>query len=571
MKSALVVVTALWTMSLVITSTPRAGEGPLQGPARGTSARMSPHADGLFQTSHDCIACHNGLTSASGENVSIGAAWRASMMANSARDPYWQASVAREMRDHPAAVDDIADECTICHMPMARARAKAGGRKPGAVESDALAADGVSCTLCHQIGSDRLGSPASFTGGFSLAFPTSGAPRTMFGPFEVDAGQTSVMRSATGVTPTEAPHVQQAELCATCHTLYTKALGANGQVVGSLPEQVPYLEWRHSAFSDPGVNDRGRDPGVNDRGRDPGVNNARSCQSCHMPDVDHPTPIASVLGEPRAGLSRHTFLGGNFFMLRMLDRYRTDLHVEAPAPELDESVRSTIRQLQSDTATVSIPSTALDAGRLRVDVAVSNLTGHKLPTGYPSRRAWLHLTVRDRAGRTVFESGAVEPSGAIRGNDHDVDGARVEPHYREITSADQVQIYESVMADLAGRPTTGLLSATAFIKDNRLLPRGFNKATAADDIAVRGTAAADDDFDGSGDRLRYIVDVTSASPPFDVEVEVRYQPIAYRWAENLKSYPIDVTRRFVSLYEAMAGESSVVVAHAAAHVTANTH
>ena len=49
----------------------------------------------------DCIACHNGLRTPSGEDVSIGASWRASMMANSARDPYWQAAVRRETIDHP--------------------------------------------------------------------------------------------------------------------------------------------------------------------------------------------------------------------------------------------------------------------------------------------------------------------------------------------------------------------------------------------------------------------------------------------------------------------------------------
>src|SRR5688572_30210979 len=70
------------------------------------------HADGLFQTSSECMACHNSLTTPSGEDVSIGAAWRGSMMANSARDPYWQASVRREIMDHPDAVEEIENECS---------------------------------------------------------------------------------------------------------------------------------------------------------------------------------------------------------------------------------------------------------------------------------------------------------------------------------------------------------------------------------------------------------------------------------------------------------------------------
>src|SRR5450759_5261565 len=54
-----------------------------------------------FQTSDRCLACHNGLTAPSGKDVSIGFDWRSTIMANSARDPYWQASVRREDIDHP--------------------------------------------------------------------------------------------------------------------------------------------------------------------------------------------------------------------------------------------------------------------------------------------------------------------------------------------------------------------------------------------------------------------------------------------------------------------------------------
>src|SRR5215472_15594504 len=49
-----------------------------------------------FQTSDRCQACHNGLTTPTGEDISIGVSWRSSIMANSGRDPYWMASVRRE-------------------------------------------------------------------------------------------------------------------------------------------------------------------------------------------------------------------------------------------------------------------------------------------------------------------------------------------------------------------------------------------------------------------------------------------------------------------------------------------
>jgi hypothetical protein len=364
----------------------------------------------------------------------------------------------------------------------------------------------------------------------------------MLGPFEIDRGRTALMRSATGVVPEEARHVQESELCATCHTLFTTALGPKGEPIGSLPEQVPYLEWRNSAF----------------RG-------SRSCQACHMPVVDHQMRIASVVGEPREGLSRHTFLGGNFFMLRLLNRNRTALGVTALPEELEAAAAATVRQLQSNTASVAIGEVTLRGGRIRFDVAVSNKAGHKLPTGYPSRRAWLHVTVRDSQGRALFESGAVDGRGAIAGNDQDQDPLRVEPHYDRIAAAGQVQIYESVMVDSAGAPTTGLLRGVGFVKDNRLLPDGFDKRAADADIAVRGEALDDQTFGAGGDRITYDVELAGAAPgALGIEVELRYQPIAFRWARNLSSYDAAEARRFVSYYEQMASESSVVLAKATA-------
>src|SRR5579862_7479530 len=64
-----------------------------------------------FQTSDRCMACHNGLATRTGEDISIGVNWRTSMMANAGRDPYWMAGVRRELIDHPAAAAHIQDEC----------------------------------------------------------------------------------------------------------------------------------------------------------------------------------------------------------------------------------------------------------------------------------------------------------------------------------------------------------------------------------------------------------------------------------------------------------------------------
>lgn len=519
--------------------------------AQDSGAPDGVHAGIAFSTAQTCMACHNGLTSSAGEDVSIGSDWRASIMANSSRDPYWQGAVRRETIDHPEAAAAIEDECAICHMPMSRTRAHAAGRKgqvfahlPVAQTNEAadkLAHDGVSCTLCHQITARGLGTRASFTGGFAVE-GRPGEPRPIFGPFQIDKGRTRIMQSASGFQPTEAAHMRGSELCATCHTLYTTALGPGGKTIGTLPEQVPYLEWRHSAFPADG----------------------QTCQSCHMPVVSGDTPIASVLGAPRTGLSRHVFRGGNAFMLRMLNRYRAELGVAALPQELDRTLGATIAFLRADTAALTIERAAASGGRLELDLLVRNMAGHKLPTGYPSRRAWIDLLVQDRDGQPVFESGHLGPDGSIAGNDNDSDPARYEPHYREIREAGQVQIYESILLDPAGRVTTGLLKAIRYGKDNRLLPRGFDKAAAHEDFAVIGDAMQDADFTGGSDSVRYTVDVSTFTGPFSVTATLYFQPIGFRWARNLQPYDAGETRRFVRYYDSLAANSAEVLARSTA-------
>ena len=503
----------------------------------------------LFQPSGQCMTCHNGVATPSGEDVSFGTLWRASMMAHSARDPYWQAGVRREVTDHPRAQAAIENECSRCHMPMAHVQTQALGRQlsvfanlPAVVvgAADPLAVEGVSCAVCHQIKSDSLGTKSSFTGGFVIDLTTPLEQRQMFGPYDVDRGRTALMRSATGLVPTPSTHIQQSEVCATCHTLYTHTLNAAGEPTSEFPEQMPYQEWLHSEFRD-----------------------TESCQSCHMPVVTQPTPITSVLGEPRENLSRHDFRGANFLMLGVLNRFRADLGVVARPAELDAAIMRTKTFLQSSSATVSVDRAEFVQGRLEADIVLRNLAGHKLPTAYPSRRVWLRVTVHDEQRRLVFSSGEVEPTGAIAGNDNDLDATRFEPHYREIRSGDEVQIYEAIMGTETRAVTTGLLSAVSYLKDNRILPRGFDKRTAPGDVAVHGDALADPDFGAGEDRVRYSIDTGGVRGPFTIEVQLWYQSIAYRWAQNLRGYSSAEPQRFVAYYDQMAPGAALMLTRAA--------
>jgi hypothetical protein len=510
--------------------------------------------DQPFLTSDRCIACHKGITTSEGQDVSIGFDWRPTMMANSGRDPYWQAAVRRELVDHPDASAAIQNECSRCHMPMANETARRGGgtgsvfanvphaANPG--PEAALAADGVSCSICHQIRPDGLGEEESFVGGFTIAAAGPPDGRRVFGPFEPDEGGVGIMRSATGYRPTEGSHVQTSELCASCHTLLTHAILDTGHEGPEFPEQVPYQEWQASDF-----------PGRGER-----------CQTCHMPEVSEAVPVTSVLGQPRSEVSRHVFRGGNFFMLKVLSRYRDELGVMALPQELQLAAARTVDHLRGSTATVDVVPLESDDGTVSFDVRVRNLAGHKFPTAYPSRRAWLHVRVRDTVGRTVFESGAFRDDGSIAGNDNDERGDRYEPHHATIDDPRQVQIYEAVMVDENGTVTTGLLEADRWVKDNRLPPEGFDPSGAEHRIGVYGDAADDPSFGDGGDRVRYRIPDAGGRGPYDVEVELWFQPIGYRWAHNLDEYDTFETDRFGRYYREMASASALPVASMSARI-----
>jgi hypothetical protein len=505
----------------------------------------------LFQPSAQCTTCHNGLTTPAGEDVSLGTSWQPSMMANSARDPYWHAGVRREVIDHPGAQTAIENECSRCHMPMAHVTTHLSDQTQrvfvnlpagGNAAADPLAIDGVSCTLCHQMTADKLGEHESFTGGFVVDTVKPIEQRRIYGPFDVTTGRAALMRFATGFEPSAGSHIQRSEVCATCHTLFTHALGANGQGIGELPEQVPYQEWRHSDFRE-----------------------TKSCQDCHMQPVELPTPIASVIGEPREHLSRHDFRGANFLIPALLNRFRSELGVTAAPSELDAAVGRSKTYLRDHAAAIAIAGSRTGQ-RVEAEIHVRNLAGHKLPTAYPSRRAWLHVTVRDSSGRTVFSSGEPQPTGAITGNDNDENAARFEPHYREIRSSDQVMIYEAILGSSDGAVTTGLLTAVSYLKDNRLLPQGFTKEDAADEVKPRGGAATDPDFVGGSDRVRYSIDPGGAQGPFTIEAQLWYQPISYRWAMNLSGYDAPEPRRFVAYYTSMSATAATMVTSASATI-----
>ena len=135
----------------------------------------------------------------------------------------------------------------------------------------------------------------------------------------------------------------------------------------------------------------------------------------------------------------------------------------------------------------------------------------------------------------MFSSGGVEPSGAIAGNDNDQDGTRFEPHYREIRSPVEVQIYEAIL----GTPNQGKSRPGCYQRCRISRTTGScrgDSTSARRPLTSPCTAmrASDPDFAAGEDRVRYSVDTAGARGPFTVRrAQLWYQSIAYRWARNL--------------------------------------
>jgi hypothetical protein len=493
---------------------------------------VEPGAPHPFLASPTCAQCHSqtpsarALTSANGDDASPFGTWQATAMANSFRDPYWRAQMAREVELAPERKSAIETLCITCHAPIAHHDAVLHGSPvpdfAGAL-AHPLAADGVSCTICHRAQPEGLGTPATFNG----KLPIRGEP-VLFGPFAEPS--TAPMFTHTGYTPTHGAHVSKAALCGSCHTLYTSPPGRATPFL----EQAPYLEWRNSVYSD----------------ENGATAESRTCQECHMPDAGSMRIARSPSGldfaiQVRDEVRTHTFVGGNALLIDLLRENAAELGVTASEGALRRNASAARALLSHSTARVTIERLSRTEGVLEFDVRVENLTGHKLPSGYPARRAWLDVEVR--AGRTsLFESGDYDDAGRLKNIADEFDIA----HADVIESASQVAVYEMVALDGAGKPTTNLTTMTELKKDTRLLPRGWKKdGPHADETKPRGVDG-DDDFTAGSDVVTYRTRVPADAGELTVAARFFYQSIPPAWSGALDASRTEEAQTFLRMLRA---------------------
>jgi hypothetical protein len=150
-----------------------------------------------------------------------------------------------------------------------------------------------------------------------------------------------------------------------------------------------------------------------------------------------------------------------------------------------------VQNTQKNTATLELINVETAGQVIAADVKVTNLTGHRLPSGVGFRRLWIELLLIDGTtgrDRIIWASGMTNGAGVILGGDGKVlpseffdtvetpqgQQQAYQPHRRTITAQDQVQIYEELTQDAQGKFTTSFLYRAHDVKDNRLLPKGWS-------------------------------------------------------------------------------------------------
>jgi hypothetical protein len=520
------------------------GMGPGPGEGGSTQTYDTTFTFLHFSGSGNCRMCHNGLVDENGTDVSIEKQWSSTAMAHAGRDPIWRAKVSSELARNPQLADIINKKCSRCHNPMANTEADYNGDAPSiltdlrdpANEYYDAAADGVSCTLCHQISdSTDLGTTAGFSGHYSIDTYANPVDRLIYGPYTNVFAEP--MRNNVSYSINYSPHINESKLCATCHNLYTPYVDEAGNVISTpeteFAEQMSYSEWLASDYT-----------------------NTRSCQDCHMPRTNGVVMASRPmwLNTLRDDFATHKLIGGNVLLLDILQNNQAEL--DANVADIPQSMLETKDMLRS-AAGIELAENSLAGGTLAFTLRVNSYTGHKLPTGIPLRRIILHVKVTDMRGRTIFESGRINSGGSVAGLDSDLDSTTYEPHYDLITSQDQVQAYEAIMQNDLGEVTYTLLRAGGMLKDNRLLPPGFDKNTVPEDIGVAGAASDDNDFIGGGDEISFRIPVGKGSK-YTVQAELVYQTLSSAFLQDLKKNSTQELNDLAAMYETSSAKAVIM-------------
>lgn len=488
-----------------------------------------PGQSGTLERPSQCDNCHSGYGEPEVEPVRP---WMGSMMAQSMRDPFFEACLAIANQDAP----ESGDLCLRCHTPKGWLE----GRSIPTDGSALTAADreGIQCAFCH-----RLVAPAPL--GINLypevpAYTSGTWPRdqTYLATLaQIPSSNADGMYVADSDTGRRGPYFDSvarhadfgspfhsdSRLCGTCHDVSNPVFSrdpATGRYLpnafgAAAPDADPrslfpiertFSEWSMSAYNTP--------EGVFAPQFGGNLSVVRSCQDCHMRDLTgHGCSMNSA--PLRTDLGLHDFTGGNTVVPRWVAQRWPD---EVDVAALEDGIaraRAMLRLAASVSLAVDLEGD-LPVARVRV----VNETGHKLPSGYPEgRRLWLNVRAFDADSLLVYESGAYDPVTAWLSHDPDTKVYEIKPGLSP-SLAEVVQ--------LPPGPSFHFVLNDTIWSDNRIPPRGFtNAAFQTIQSPPVGHAYADGQH---WDDTDYVLPATAVR----VDVALRYQTTSREYMDFLR-------------------------------------
>jgi mono/diheme cytochrome c family protein len=465
--------------------------------APGTALDFTPHGTqpGLLSPlifSDNCAGCHRSNTPA---QVAFRpySSWAGSMMANATRDPLFWAALDIANKDVPGS----GDYCLRCHTPRGWLEGrvvKAGFGNPDNdatkgtagcllagtyTSADDLDSDfgGETCHYCHRLMPQGPNNEPGYVDNANAWVDDANCANT--GDFE-PCRRGPYTYAPSDQTPPH-PWVQssyhtQSAICGLCHNvtspdtdagpLKTLKLNNGTDTARPFPIERTFNEWQQSQYAQPA---------------------GQTCQACHMPDSEDATATAcSLPGYPnRTGnLPVHAFAGGNTWVPGIIKGQYAQGIADSGGQDrsalYDQTIGWARQQLMSAasvaTTIQNYTPPGIGAGSMTVAVKVTNLSGHKLPTGYAEgRRMWLNLQVHDANGGLVFESGAYDSANGVLGMDAQARIYEVQQGIFNHLGTNQCDVENSF-----GNAMFHFVLNDCIAKDNRIPPLGFKPATVAD-------------------------------------------------------------------------------------------
>jgi hypothetical protein len=453
-----------------------------------------------------CSSCHSGGSDDDGKTFRPWSTWSGTMMANATRDPLFAAALALSEQDAPGS----GAYCLRCHTPKGFVNGRATGT--GAA-LDANDHQGVDCEACHRSIDASVAQPAVDHQGAAIAAlaardaqaPHIGNARLHWDPRDIRHGPRDDADSPAHAA-SKTTFTSSSEMCGQCHEVLsplTNLLDSAGNDTGfPFPLDNTYSEWRFSDFARAGT--------------------LKSCIDCHMPAARGDALTVSTFSSavPRANPRMHLFVGGNEWGIDAVKLAAPEIATERTGSF--DAAKEATRALLATAVKIDLQPGAARMGATTFDltVRVTNLSGHKFPTGYADgRRAFLQVEVHDVQGQSLGLLGRYDEANA------------------RIDTASKLRVWESIQAEYASHKEWHIAKNDSIVEDTRIPPQGFRPEGAA---VIAMTAPVGADY-GPATGMRHYDDVpvrfTSLAPlpsgTIRVTARVFYQSTMREFIEEL--------------------------------------